>query len=57
MLLNNFIATMHPLMNITNTVGTINDRVDFDGSTSTSLSSGFYSDTGTAEVFAPFLEE
>lgn len=54
MLLNNFIATMYPVMKITDTVGTIRDRRAFDDSSAYSISSDFYSDTGTVEVYTPF---
>jgi hypothetical protein len=54
MLLNNFIATMYPIMKITDTVGTIRDRRSFDGKLADSVSSDFYSDTGTAEFYDPF---
>ena len=54
MLLNNFIATMYPVMKITDTVGTIRDRRSFDGKLADSVSSDFYSDTGTAEFYDPF---
>lgn len=54
MLLNNFTATMYPVMKITDTGGTIRNRRSFDGSSSGSLSSDFYSDTGTVEVYVPF---
>lgn len=53
MLLNNFIATMYPGMYITDTAGTI--RKPISDSTSDSIPSGFYSDTGTAEVYCPFV--
>lgn len=54
MLLNNFIATMYTGMKITNTVGTISTS-SFGGSTIYSLSSDFYSDTGTVESYRPFV--
>ena len=54
MLLNNFIATMYPIMKITDTVGTIRDRRSFDGKLADSVSSDFCSDTGTAEFYDPF---
>lgn len=54
MLLNNFIATMYPVMKITDTVGTIRNRQSFDDSSAYSISSDFYSDTGTYEVYVPF---
>lgn len=54
MLLNNFITTMYPVMKVTDTVGTIRDRRSFDNSTAYSLSSDFYSDTGTVEIYVPF---
>lgn len=54
MLLNNFIATMYPVTKITDTVGTIFNRRGFDDPSSYSVSSDFYSDTGTVEVYVPF---
>lgn len=54
MLLNNFIATIYPRMDITDTAGTIRNRQDFVGSSISSLSSDFYSDTGTVELYIPF---
>lgn len=55
MLLNNFIATMYPKMNITDTVGTtIKDKRVFDDSFIGSISSDFYSDTGTVLMYTPF---
>lgn len=54
MLLNNFKATMYPRMNITDTVGTIRDIRGFDDSLVYSVSSDFYSDTGTVKFYAPF---
>lgn len=54
MLLNNFIATMYPVMKITDTVGTIFNRRSFDESTAKSVSSDSYSDTGTNEIYCPF---
>lgn len=54
MLLNNFIATMYPKTKITDTVGTIRNRNAFDASSSDSISSDFYSDTGTVEIYTPF---
>lgn len=55
MLLNNFIATMHTNMNITDTTGTIRGRGVFDDSIPYSVSSEFYSDTGTYEMYCPFF--
>lgn len=54
MLLNNFIATMYPVMKITDTVGTTRNRSGFDSTSADSISSDFYSDTGTVEVYCPF---
>lgn len=54
MLLNNFIATMYPVSKITDTTGTIRGRRSFDDSVTYSVSSDFYSDTGTVEVYCPF---
>ena len=54
MLLNNFIATMYPVMKTTDTVETIRNRESFDDSPVKSLSSDVYSDTGTVDVYAPF---
>lgn len=54
MLLNNFIATIYPVMKITDTTGTTRDIRDFDDSTTDSLSSDYYSDTGTSEAYCPF---
>lgn len=54
MLLNNFITTMYPVMKITDTVGTIRDIRGFDGWSAFSISSDFYSDTGTVLVYNPF---
>lgn len=54
MLLNNFIATIYPKMNITDTAGTIRNRQDFMSSSVSSVSSDFYSDTGTVELYIPF---
>lgn len=54
MLLNNFIATIYPTMNITNTAGTIRNKQYFYTSDVLSVSSDFYSDTGTIEAYAPF---
>lgn len=53
MLLNNFIATMYPRINITDTVGTIR-RSSFNSSFADSISSDFYSDTGTVAFHCPF---
>lgn len=54
MLLNNFIATMYPKMDITDTVGTIRNKKDFDSTPVRSLSSDLYSETGTYELYVPF---
>lgn len=54
MLLNNFIATMYSVMKITDTTGTIRNRRSFDDSSADSISSDFYSDTGTVEIYTPF---
>ena len=54
MLLNNFTATIYPIMKTTDTTGTIRDRQAFGDSTVSSLSSDGYSDTGTNEIWAPF---
>lgn len=54
MLLNNFIATIYPVMEITTTAGTTYERRSFDDSSAYSISSDFYSDTGTVEVYVPF---
>lgn len=54
MLLNNFIATMYPRMNITDTTGTIRNEQDFDSTSLTSISSDVYSDTGTDKMYVPF---
>ena len=54
MLLNNFIATMYPGINITDTAGTIRNKSYFDDSAAKSLSSDFYSEKATYEVYVPF---
>lgn len=54
MLLNNFIATIYPEMDITDTVGTIRNKQSFISSSVYSVSSDFYSDTGTVEIYVPF---
>lgn len=54
MLLNNFIATIYPRMNITDTAGTIRNKQNFISSSVDSVSSDFYSDTGTVELYVPF---
>lgn len=54
MLLNNFIATIYPKMNITDTAGTIRHKQSFVSSSVYSVSSDFYSDTGTVEIYVPF---
>lgn len=54
MLLNNFIATMHPNMKTTDTVGTIRDKTAFNGVYTESSPSDGYSDTGTNNVYSPF---
>lgn len=54
MLLNNFIATMYPVMKITDTAGIIRNMRSFDGNSVYSLSSDYYSDTGTVLIYTPF---
>lgn len=54
MLLNNFIATIYPRMDITDTTGTIRSKQDFVGADVSSITSDFYSDTGTVEIYVPF---
>lgn len=53
MLLNNFIATIYPGMNATDTVGKVDKRT-YDGYTARSNGGNLYSDTGTTQVFDPF---
>lgn len=54
MLLNNFKGTLYPLTKITNTAGTISNNTSFDDWTVSSVSSDFYTDTGTLKVYTPF---
>lgn len=54
MLLNNFIATIYPRMNITDTAGTIRIKQSYIDSGVESISSDFYSDTGAVEIYVPF---
>lgn len=54
MLLNNFIATMYPKMKSTYTTGGINNETSIDESVILSVSSGFYTETGTTRVNTPF---
>lgn len=54
MLLNNFITTMHPLMKTTTTAGTIKDQTYFDNPRAYSISSDFYTDTGTVPAYNPY---
>lgn len=54
MLLNNFIATMYPGMNITDTTGIIRDQQRFDDTSVYSVPSNYYSGTGTSLLYTPF---
>lgn len=54
MLLNNFIATMYPVINITNTTGTIRKYSTFNESAARSVSSDFYLEKEAYEYYAPF---
>lgn len=53
MLLNNFIATLYPEINYTDTTGTIRNQNNLNNSIVYSLSSDRYSETDTDEYFAP----